>query len=177
MALLELEKLRKDINILFGYVRCLMAKSDETSPLVATEWSSNHTTVTGNPYTAGTYVFYNGHVYKCKFNNDGIIPTNTTYWLDLGEGHLLAEEQSDWNATTGRPFIRNKPIIINDKTYIHNQVVASASWLVQHNLNKYPSVSIVDSGDNVVIGDIQYIDLNNILITFTSTFSGKVYFN
>jgi hypothetical protein len=109
MALLELEKLRKDINILFGYVRCLMNKSNETSPLVATEWSSNHSVVTGNPYIKGSYVFYNGHVYKCLFDNDGILPTNTTYWLDLGEGHLLAEEQSDWDATEGRAFIRNKP--------------------------------------------------------------------
>lgn len=116
MALLDLEKLRKDINILFGYVRCLMAKSDENCPLVATEWSPNHTNATGNPYTAGTYVFYNGHVYKCLFNNEGILPTNTTYWLDLGEGHLLAEEQNDWNATGGRRFILNKPTNTSDFT-------------------------------------------------------------
>ena len=123
MALLELEKLRKDINILFGYVRCLMAKSDETSPLVATEWSSNHSTTTGNPYTIGTHVFYNGHVYKCLFNNDGIIPTNTTYWLDLGEGHLLAEEQSDWNATGGRRFILNKPDLDNKIIYFYPTLI------------------------------------------------------
>jgi hypothetical protein len=114
MALLELDKLRRDINILFGYVKCLMAKEDETSPLVATEWSANHSTATGNPYTADTYVFYNGHVYKCKANNDGIPPTNTTYWLDLGEGHLLAEEQSNWNATGGRRAILNKPTNTSD---------------------------------------------------------------
>jgi len=64
-----------------------------------------------------------------------------------------------------------------DKNYVHNQVVASNTWSVSHNLNKYPSVTIVDSGENVVIGDVQYIDLNNIKITFTSTFSGKAYFN
>ena len=114
MALLDLEKLRKDINILFGYVRCLMAKSDEDCPLVATEWSANHINATGNPYTAGTYVFYNGHVYKCLFNNEGILPSNTTYWLDLGEGHLLAEEQTDWNATGGRRYILNKPTNTSD---------------------------------------------------------------
>jgi hypothetical protein len=64
-----------------------------------------------------------------------------------------------------------------DKNYVHNQVVASNTWNVFHDLNKYPSVTIVDSGENVVIGDVQYIDLNNIKITFTSTFSGKAYFN
>jgi hypothetical protein len=114
MALLELERIKRNINILFQNVRCLMAKSDENCPLVATEWSSNHTILTGNPYTAGTYVFYNGHVYKCLFDNEGILPTNTTYWLDLGEGHLLAEEQSDWNATGGRRYILNKPTNTSD---------------------------------------------------------------
>ena len=116
MALLEIEKIKKDISILFGYVRCLMAKSDENCPLVATEWSGNHSVATGNPYTIGTYVFYNGHVFKCKANNDGMPTSNTTYWLDLGEGHLLAEEQSDWNATGGRRFILNKPTNTSDFT-------------------------------------------------------------
>ena len=114
MALLLLEKLKKDINILFGYVRCLMAKSDENCPLVATEWSSNHNNAGGNPYTVGTYVFWNGHVYKCLIDNNSIPPNNTTYWLDLGEGHLLAEEQSDWNATGGRQYILNKPTNTSD---------------------------------------------------------------
>jgi hypothetical protein len=116
MALLDLEKLRRDINILFGYVRCLMAKADENCPLVATEWSSNHNNAGGNPYTVGTYVFWNGHVYKCLIDNNSVPPNNTTYWLDLGEGHLLAEEQSDWNATGGRQFILNKPTNTSDFT-------------------------------------------------------------
>lgn len=109
MALLELEKIKRDIGILFKNVKCLMAKSDETSPLVATEWSSRHINATGHGYTAGTYVFYQGHVYKALYNNESVLPTNTTYWLDLGEGHLLAEEQADWSSTGGRNFILNKP--------------------------------------------------------------------
>lgn len=157
MALLELEKLRKDINILFGYVRCLMSKSDETSPLVATEWSANHTTGTGNPYTAGTYVFYNGHVYKCKFNNDGIIPTNTTYWLDLGEGHLLAEEQSDWNATGGRRFILNKPT--NTSDFVNDGEDGSSPYVTQDELVEAlePSYQTLDEvlqqGDTSTTGE------------------------
>ena len=133
MALLDLEKIRKDINILFGYVRCLMAKSDENCPLVATEWSNNHTNATGNSYTAGTYVFYNGHVYKCLFNNEGILPTNTTYWLDLGEGHLLAEEQNDWNATGGRRYILNKPT--NTSDFINDGEDGSSPYVTQDELN------------------------------------------
>lgn len=103
MALLEIEKIKRNINILFQNVRCLMAKSDENCPLVATEWSNTYS------YLAGTYVYYEGYVYKCLVTSLGNLPTNSTYWLDLGEGHLLAEQQGDWKATSGRSFILNKP--------------------------------------------------------------------
>ena len=66
---------------------------------------------------------------------------------------------------------------ISDKHYSHNQMIASDTWNVNHNLSKYPAVSVVDSGENIVAGDVQYIDLNNVTITFTSSFSGKAYFN
>ena len=87
---------------------------DATSFSAATEWSANHSTETGNPYTIGTHVFWNGHIYRCKYNNDGIPTTDSTYWLDLGVGYLLAEEQSDFEATTGRAFIKNKPTKTSD---------------------------------------------------------------
>ena len=66
---------------------------------------------------------------------------------------------------------------IGDKNYIHNQGAASNVWNVTHNLGKFPSVTVVDSGNSVVIGDVNMIDLNNITITFTSSFSGKAYIN
>lgn len=64
-----------------------------------------------------------------------------------------------------------------DKKYIHNQMSASSTWSVQHNLNKYASVSVVDSGNNMVVGDVEYIDENNLTITFNASFSGKAYIN
>ena len=64
-----------------------------------------------------------------------------------------------------------------DKNYIHNQMSASSTWTVQHNLNKFASVSVVDSGNNIVIGDVEHIDENNLTITFNASFSGKAYIN
>ena len=64
-----------------------------------------------------------------------------------------------------------------DKNYVHNQMSASSIWSVQHSLNKYPSVSVVDSGNNMVVGDVEYIDENNLTITFNASFSGKAYIN
>lgn len=65
----------------------------------------------------------------------------------------------------------------NISTFTHNQLSPEKEWNVIHNLNKFPSVHIVDSGGSVVLGDIQYIDENQIKINFTTNFSGKAYLN
>jgi len=49
--------------------------------------------------------------------------------------------------------------------------------VITHNLSKFPSVTVVDSGNNIVIGDITYNDLNTLTINFTASFSGKAYLN
>lgn len=64
-----------------------------------------------------------------------------------------------------------------DKNYVHVQLVPTSEWFVNHNLHKYCSVMVVDSADSVVMGDIQYIDMNNVKISFTAAFSGKAYCN
>ena len=61
--------------------------------------------------------------------------------------------------------------------YTHNQAVASATWNVAHNMGKYPSVSIVDSSGDEVEGDVNYVSLNQLTISFTAAFSGKAYLN
>lgn len=63
------------------------------------------------------------------------------------------------------------------QNYIHNQVSAASTWTVTHNLAKLASVTVVDSGENVVVGEVTYIDLNTIRIDFTASFSGRAYFN
>ena len=67
--------------------------------------------------------------------------------------------------------------IVNDKNFVYVQATSSDIWEITHNLNKYPAVTVVDSGGSVVVGEIVYIDKNNIRITFASAFSGKAYFN
>lgn len=64
-----------------------------------------------------------------------------------------------------------------DKHYTHVQRVASDVWVVTHNLNKYPSITVVDSAETVVIGDAEYLDLNTVRLTFIGAFAGKAYFN
>ena len=62
-------------------------------------------------------------------------------------------------------------------TYIHTQGEAAAVWIIEHNLEKYPSVTIVTSAGTVVVGDIMYNNENIITITFNGAFKGKAYLN
>lgn len=64
-----------------------------------------------------------------------------------------------------------------DKYYVHEQNLASEEWNINHNLNKRPSIVIVDSADTVVMGEENYIDNNNLTIKFKGKFKGKAYLN
>lgn len=64
-----------------------------------------------------------------------------------------------------------------DLNYVHYQSIPSSSWVVAHNLNKYCSVTVVDSAGSYVIGDVYYSDINTVVISFTASFSGKAFCN
>lgn len=64
-----------------------------------------------------------------------------------------------------------------DLNYTHNQGAASATWTVTHNLGKRPSVTVQDSANDQVDGDVFYNDLNTLTITFSAAFSGVAYLN
>ena len=64
-----------------------------------------------------------------------------------------------------------------DKTFVFSQGVPSVQWTVQHNLTKFPSITVIDSGNTVVIGKYTYIDNNNVTLTFSAAFAGKAYLN
>lgn len=63
------------------------------------------------------------------------------------------------------------------KTFTFTQSVPAEEWNIPHNLHKFPSVTVVDSGGSVVIGEILYIDEDNITVAFQAAFSGKAYLN
>lgn len=64
-----------------------------------------------------------------------------------------------------------------DKDHRHNQTSASSSWVINHNLNKYPSVISFDSTGSQAIGSITYNSKNQLTITFSASFSGAAYLN
>ena len=67
--------------------------------------------------------------------------------------------------------------VVGDKNFVFNQAVASATWTVQHNLNKFPSCTMVLGTGQQGYGDVTFIDENNLTITFAGAESGKAYIN
>ena len=116
-------------------------------------------------------------------NNFGLYTINSIVGGGEGVTH------STFNVT----FVEGNGSLVLDKHYAmayspkgqtdKNFVSASTSFspntavTITHNLNKFPSVTTVDSADNHVVGDVQHLNKNSFTITFTASFTGKVYVN
>lgn len=59
------------------------------------------------------------------------------------------------------------------QSFIHEQLTPSSLWVITHNLNRYPTVTVTDSSGNVVVGDIKHTSLNTTEISFSAAFAGK----
>ena len=87
---------------------------------------------------------------------------------------MLADNGTITDATT----INTTSIFsVGDKHEVKTQVSNAPTWDFTHTLNKYPSVSVVDSGNNIIYGDVEYVSTSRLKIHFSSAQSGKAYLN
>lgn len=96
--------------------------------------------------------------------------TKKQYHLGVSEGRLYYEEgaiAADGGFTA----------LSGDKNYVHIQTAASALWTVTHSLGKYCAVTVTDSGGNIIVGNVEYVSINKLLIRFSSAVSGRAYCN
>lgn len=125
--------------------------------------------------------------YKRTVWQDGITPVSANNLNNLEEGVLQAAPLES-PTLTGTPKASTPPVTDNSERlattsfvkaqgYVFEQMVPSDVWTIMHNLNKSPSVTIVDSAGSIVIGDVRYVSLNEIEVTFNGAFSGKAYLN
>jgi hypothetical protein len=111
-----------------------------------------------------------------QWDNEAKDPNNNNFYditltFKAGNGSLKKNEDYfisllTYNATAAA-----------DKNFVFTQSTAASTWVVTHNLNKYPSVSVVDSANTTVYGEVDYNSLNQVTITFKSAFAGKAFFN
>jgi hypothetical protein len=64
---------------------------------------------------------------------------------------------------------------VRTRRYVHVQESASANWVIIHTLGGHPSVTIVDSADTAVFGDVKYDSTTQLTVSFTVPFSGLAY--
>ena len=64
-----------------------------------------------------------------------------------------------------------------DLSFTYVQGVASTTWNIQHNLGKFPSITVIDTANTVVTGEYTYNDINNVTLTFSAAFAGTAYLN
>ncbi|WP_158812079.1 hypothetical protein [Beijerinckia sp. L45] len=62
-------------------------------------------------------------------------------------------------------------------TTIINIVEASTTWTLAHYLNRYPTVTVVDTAGDMIWASQVYQDRNTIIINFTAPTSGVAYLN
>jgi hypothetical protein len=66
--------------------------------------------------------------------------------------------------------------LLGDKNFVQN-FSSATSVTVTHNLGKYPAVTVVDSANDEVEGEVEHISVNELVVTFSAPFSGKVVCN
>lgn len=64
-----------------------------------------------------------------------------------------------------------------DKNFVYTQGPAADTWVILHELDKIPSVTIFDSEDNEIEGQIVPLSDNEIEILFNVEVSGKAVLN
>lgn len=107
--------------------------------------------------------------------------------MDACFGDVQRVSTQDYNDLYNKPKINGVELIGDkstedlhiegDKHFVFSQLTPATTWNIEHPLNKFPSVTVVDSGGSFVVGEITYIDTSNVTVTFQSAFAGKAYLN
>jgi hypothetical protein len=65
-----------------------------------------------------------------------------------------------------------------DLNYVFSQSSPASTWTITHPLNKFPSVSVIDSSGRLVYGVVNYDSTSQVTVDFNGrSFSGKAYLN
>ena len=88
-----------------------------------------------------------------------------------GEGSLVEGRYYDFALFT--LSTQGTPTFIFD----FYQVTPASTWNIQHNLGKFPSITVIDTAKTVVNGEYTYVDNNNVTLKFSAAFAGIAYLN
>lgn len=145
--------------------------------------------INGKPNGSSGIIYING---KPK-GSSGIIyakgkSSSGTIYLDISGVNAKIEKQvakntediEDLQEVTANHEVRITDLENGgsfDKNYVYEQEVASDTWVINHNLGKFPSVEIVDSAGTRMYPEVQWVDDNNCIARMNAAVKGKAYLN
>jgi len=107
----------------------------------------------------------------------GLYKVTSQTALNNGNDFLLTLSHKGSTGTPSGSVLTISPSGLTDQSYTFEQSSSTAVWTIDHNLDRFPHVTVVNPSGNVVYGDIVYSNSNQIVITFTAPFAGKAYLN
>jgi hypothetical protein len=121
------------------------------------------------------------------------VGSTTTYDFETGQANVVASQENfnvelsvveaisavtSVNGKTGvvvidYPDIGSNPV--NHVRYTHIQTAISNEWTINHNLNFYPNVTVLDNSSRILETDLVYLNSNTVKIVMNSASSGTAY--
>lgn len=115
-------------------------------------------------------------------NADFAVQSDVEYIADI----VVETATKDHDKLSNRDLPDQHPIdaitglreILNDLwTFTYEQASPSDTWVIDHNLGRHPSVTIVDSSGNVFTPAVSYPTENQCVVEFNGATTGKAYLN
>ena len=79
--------------------------------------------------------------------------------------------------TAGSGVVVDNGIISLKVKYIYETEVEKTTWRIEHNLNDYPSVTVVDSAGSVLECSVKYDSPNVCIVEMNLPCTGRAYLN
>jgi hypothetical protein len=105
--------------------------------------------------------------------------TGSVILSDSGNTNTWSSANMPWTFADVAPWASPEALqaSINSDKFVFEQLGASTSWYIVHDLGGHPAVEVVDLNGNVVLADIQYNTPNALTITFNTAVAGRAYLN
>lgn len=74
-------------------------------------------------------------------------------------------------------LVTEKAVALATATFVFTQALASDTWVIVHNLGRYPSVIIEDSAGTQFMAPVHYDSPNQLTVTMNGATAGKAFLN